>query len=102
MRREPRLAADDLESHATEVAVILAELAEYAGIAARAWALALADVREDPDAALRELVTAEIRLEHMARIEVRDALRLIRAAGERLDRELPDDEDGAGDPAAPA
>ena len=99
MRREPRLAADDLESHATEVAVILAE---SAGIAARAWALALADVREDPDAALRELVTAEIRLEHMARIEVRDALRLIRAAGERLDRELPDDEDGAGDPAAPA
>jgi hypothetical protein len=54
MRREPRLAADYLEIHATEVAVILAELAESAGTAARAWALALADVREDPDVALLE------------------------------------------------
>jgi hypothetical protein len=70
--------------------VTLAEMNENAGLISRAWAMAVLTARSDPDHALEELIEAEIHLNHHLRLELRDALRNVRAAINRLDRELPD------------
>jgi hypothetical protein len=93
MIQRPKKAADYLDLHAIEVSVILAELAESAGIAGRAWALALAAARENPERALEHLATAEVQLHSIARIEVSESLRRIRAAMDRFDREMPEEHD---------
>lgn len=89
-----RTAAEYLDVHGIGVALILAELAESAGIAGRAWVLALADAKTNPERALANLAIAEVQLHNIARNEVNDSLRRIRVAMEKFDRELPDDEVG--------
>lgn len=87
-------AAAYIESQNASVSVILAELAESAGVIARSWHLAVEAVRRhDPDRAQTNLVDAEIRLHHFVRLELQDTLRPTRRAIELLDRELPDDDD---------
>jgi hypothetical protein len=94
MTRRQKTAADYLEAHSIGVSVILAELAESAGIAGRAWALAVERSRRNPERAMRHMATAETQLHHMARAEVMDSLRVIRAAMNKLDRDLPADNEG--------
>ena len=96
MAREPRSAADYIERH-DEMETILGEMVENAQKALAGWRLARERVRDDPDQALTDLVEAEIDLDISIRIERADALRVIRAALNRLDRELPDDDDHSTD-----
>ena len=91
-----RLAADYLETVDPTIRLILAELAENSGRVARAWSMAVLSVRSNPERALEELVNAEIHLDNHIRIELADALRAVRAASNRLDRELPDDDEAVG------
>lgn len=77
------------------MSIILAELAESAGVAGRAWSQAVSIVETDPGVAETQLLEAQIRLHHFARGEVRDALRLVNRALQLLDAELGErNEDG--------
>jgi hypothetical protein len=91
MARRTRNAAEYLSEHSTTVSLILGELAESAGVALRAWNLAVEEVRRSPERALSHLTEAEVRLDNHARLEVRDSLRSIRRAVDLLDHELPDE-----------
>ena len=92
-KRYPKSASEFLAVRNEEVSIILAELAESAGLVARSWHLAVNNVASNPERALENLVDAEIRLNHHMRLGLSDTLGIIRAAEGRLDRELPDDEE---------
>lgn len=91
MPRKRATAADYMERHDPEMRIILGELVENAARVANWWTSARLEVADHPDRALRTLADAETHLDIHVRIELSDSLRRIRAAMDRLDRELPDD-----------
>ncbi len=93
MSRKKQTAADYIERHDDVMRLILGEMVGYARQIDGWWASAHDVVREDPDAAIRLLIDAEIHLNTHVRIDLADSLRYIRAAIDRLDAELPDDPD---------
>jgi hypothetical protein len=93
MVRNKQTAAEYIERHDGEMRVILGELAENAGQINMWWTLAVGSVREDPERALELLIDGEIHLHHHVRLELSSGLRRNRAAIDRLNAELPDDED---------
>lgn len=94
MPRPKLSAAEYIERHATEVGVILAELAENAGKAGRAWMLAVEWARRgDLDRAMTAVVEADIALDIPVRLERQDSRRILQRALALLDEELPDDDD---------
>jgi len=90
--RHPIAAAAYIESHARELDLILDELGGSAAAVARFWATAVKLAATDPMGALGALADAEVRLNHGVRLELSDSLRVIRAAMDRFDHELPDPE----------
>lgn len=89
-----KTAAGYIATNANYVGVILAELAENAGKANRAWLLAVdAAQRGDLDHAADLIVEADIDLDISVRIERQDARKVLREALRLLSRELPDDEE---------
>lgn len=99
MAREKPTAADYIERHDGEMRIILGELVEYAGKINIWWTFARNQARKHPEAALTNLIDAEIHLDHHVRLELTDSLRVIRAAVKRLGAELPDDgDDHSSDP----
>jgi hypothetical protein len=72
--------------------IILGELVEYAGKINIWWTFARNQARKHPEAALRNLIDAEIYLDNHVRLELSDSLRVIRAATKRLAAEQPDDD----------
>jgi hypothetical protein len=78
----PRLsAAAYIERHSTEVGVILAELAESAGQAGRAWMLAVEAARRgDLDHAETAIIEADIALDIPVRLERQDSRRIFQRA----------------------
>lgn len=74
------------------------DLIEHANEVLAWWTIGREQVRADPELALKTLVDAEINLDIYVRTERVEALRHIRAATNRLDAELPDDEDHSSDP----
>ena len=96
--RKRQTAADYIERYDGEMQDILGELAEHADMIRTWWNLARDQVREDPDQALQHLVDAQIHLDIHVRIERVGALRRIRLASNRLDAELPDDDEDLPDP----
>ena len=93
MARKKLTAAEYIERHDGEMRVILGELAENAGKLNMLWTLAVSQARQHPHGAMQKLIDAEIKLDIMVRIERSDALRTIHSAINRLDAELPDDEE---------
>ncbi|HJW74071.1 MAG TPA: hypothetical protein VJ787_00165 [Thermoleophilia bacterium] len=93
MVRKRQTAAVYIERYDGEMQDILGELAEHADMIRTWWNLARDQVREDPDQALQHLVDAQIHLDIHVRIERVGALRRIRLASNRLDAELPDDDE---------
>src|SRR5436309_461725 len=94
MARRTVTAAEYVEGHDDEMRIILGELVENAAKASLHWAAARRLIRDNPDAALTDLVHAEIALKTFIRIERTDALRVIDRASALLDRELPNPDDG--------
>lgn len=86
-------AAEYIQQHDGEMRVILGELLEYAARINIWWTFAQDQAREHPEAALKNLIDAEIHLDNHVRLELSDSLRVIRAATNRLAAELPDDGD---------
>ncbi len=98
MGRRRQTAAELIEEHDVEMRVILGELIENAAKANVNWDAAVRLARHLPERAFEALIDAEISLDIPVRIERADALRTLRAAINRLDAELPDDEEDSGDP----
>lgn len=93
MARNKQTAADYMERHDAEMRIILGELVENAGRINMWWTFAHSTVRQDPQRAFELLIDAEIHLNNHVRLELTDSLRRMRAVIDRLDAELPDDED---------
>ncbi len=98
MARRRQTAAEFIDEHDVEMRVILGEMIENAAKANVNWETAVRLVRHRPERAFETLIDAEICLDVPVRIERADALRTLRAAINRLDAELPDDEEDPGDP----
>jgi hypothetical protein len=93
----PKTAADYVDRYDEHMTVVLGDLIEHANEVLAWWVAGREQVRTDPELALRTLVDAEINLSVYLRIERVEALRHIRAATNRLDAELPDDDDHSSD-----
>lgn len=91
--------AEYIEQNDEFMRIILGELAENSARINLWWTFARNHAREQPDAALQDLADAEVHLNHHVRLELSDSLRVIRSAMNRLDAELPDDDDHSSDPA---
>lgn len=95
MVRSKMSAANYIERHATEVGVILAELAEHAGRAAAAWMLAVeAAKRDNLDRAESAIIEADVAMDVPVRLERHNSRRIFRKALELLAAELPDEDGG--------
>jgi hypothetical protein len=97
MGRSKLSSADYIDQQSIFIGVILAELAEHAALANRAWQLAVEASRHgDLDRAMTLIIEADIDLDIPVRLERQDSRRVFRRALELLEREMPDDEsDGA-------
>lgn len=76
-----------------EVRIIAAEMAEFAGRVNVLWGLAVGAIDSHPDTALSRLMELMILLEIQIPNETKDILAAVREASERLDAELPDDDE---------
>jgi hypothetical protein len=93
MGRSKVSAVDYIEQRSTYVGVILAELAEHAALANRAWLLAVEAARRgDLDRVETAIIEADIALDIPVRLERQDSRRVLRRALELVGREMPDDE----------
>ena len=93
MGRSKLSSVDYIDQQSTFVGVILAELAESAALANRAWLLAVEAARRgDLDRAETAIIEADIALDVPVRLKRQDSRRVLRRALQLLRREMPDGE----------
>jgi hypothetical protein len=100
MARKRQTAAEYIEGNALLVPVILGDMAEHLGHAAQEWSLAVWAARDGkPEMAVKHIVEVAIAVDIPLKVGRSELRAITERAANRLDAELPDEEDttvGAG------
>lgn len=94
MARRKRTAAEFIERYALFVPLVLGDMTEHLGKAAQEWSSAVEAARRgDLDKALTHVVEVGILIDIPLRVGRSELRSITERAGNRLDAELPDDEE---------